>query len=106
MSNRDTSVKFLMMPKKYNFLKQTSNCHKESYYECIISELDNLDFQGLCPVRCIPDEFKYFYKNHSTPFCQKEEDEHCAKREQANLMILTFCMNIPMKQQNGGGNHH
>ena len=32
-------------PEEYIFLRQNSKCQKESYYECIGSELDQLDYQ-------------------------------------------------------------
>ena len=46
---------FKIKPEKYYFLPQTSKCHEESYYECIASNLDRLDFnQTSCTKKCIP----------------------------------------------------
>ena len=78
--------KFLIKPESYYFLQQTSNCHDESYYDCIASELDRFDFnQTSCPKKCIPGMFSYG-KNYSTPFCQTKKEDDCAR----NLFEIFF----------------
>ena len=67
---KNSFKKFLIKPESYNFLSQTSKCHKESYYDCLAMELDKFDFdETSCTTKCIPRMFS-FGKNHSTPFCQ------------------------------------
>ena len=51
--NKNSYRKFLIKPETYHFLPQTSKCHKESYYDCIASELNELDYQGICEKKCI-----------------------------------------------------
>ena len=91
-------------PDKYVYLPQISKCHDESYYDCIVSELDKMDFnltfqndnlfknlQNLfnltCFKKCIPDVFSYG-KNFSTPFCQKEDEDFCARRIAINMIEI------------------
>ena len=51
---------------------------KESYYQCIASNLDKLDFnQTSCTKKCIPISFSYD-RNYSTPFCKTVTDNECA----------------------------
>ena len=82
-------------PNKYVYLPQTSKCHDESYYDCIVSELDKMDFNHSmfhplngCSKKCIPNVFSYG-KNFSTPFCQKNEEDFCARRVAINMIEAT-----------------
>ena len=69
----------LIIPESYYFLPETSKCQKESYYDCIASELDRFDFkQTSCRKKCIPRMFSYD-RNYSTPFCQNKKDDRCAR---------------------------
>ena len=82
-------------PNKYVYLPQTSKCHDESYYDCIVSELDKMDFNHSmfhplkgCSKKCIPNVFSYG-TNFSTPFCQKNEEDFCARRVAINMIEVT-----------------
>ena len=55
-----------------------SKCHEEPFYDCIATELDKFDFEGLCDKKCIPKLFR-FGKNYTTPFCQNQMEDNCAK---------------------------
>ena len=73
-------------PDKYVYLPQTSKCHDESYYDCILSELDKMNFnQTKCSKKCIPNIFSYG-KNLSTPICQKKDEDICARRIAINMI--------------------
>ena len=66
----------LKRPEKYQFLEKKLKCGKESYYDCIASEVDKLIRDGLCFSRCMPVSFS-FGRNYSIPFCQWEHEEVC-----------------------------
>lgn len=73
---KDSIRVILIKPEKYVYMSHT--CHEDSYYECIASELDKMDFnQTSCTKKCIP-EFFCRGKNYSTPFCQNEDENYCA----------------------------
>ena len=77
--DKNSYRKILIQPESYHFLPETSKCHNESYYDCIASELDRFDFkQTLCRRKCIPGSFSYA-RIYSTPFCQTEKDDECAR---------------------------
>ena len=76
--DKSTYRKFLIKPESYYFLPETSNCQKESYYDCLASELDSFDFnQTSCTKKCIPAMFSYG-KNYSNTFCQTPTSDNCA----------------------------
>ena len=76
--NKNTHIKYNMQPQMTKFLKETDGCQEESYYECIASQLDLMEFNE-CSKKCIPNTFSLLGKNYSTPFCQNDtENEHCA----------------------------
>ena len=59
---------------------ETDNCQDESYYECIASQLDVMEFNK-CPKKCIPNAFSNLGRNYSTPFCSNDtENEYCAMK--------------------------
>ena len=67
-----------IQPELYKFLKQTGKCQDESFYECIASKLDTMEFKG-CSQKCMPNIFSNIGMNISTPFCQNDlENEKCA----------------------------
>ena len=35
-----------IQPEQYKFLKHTGRCQEESFYECIASKLDTIEFKG------------------------------------------------------------
>ena len=75
---KNTFKEFMIKPESYYFLSETSKCHKESYYDCLASELARFDFnQTACKTKCIPSMFSYG-KNYSSPFCQTRMDDECA----------------------------
>ena len=59
---------------------ETDDCQEESYYECIASQLDIMEFNK-CPKKCIPNAFSNLGRNYSTPFCSNDtENEYCAMK--------------------------
>ena len=59
--DKNTKTYINIRPKKHHFLKQTSKCHQESYYECIGSELNKVISQGAsnCTNKCMPIVFSF-----------------------------------------------
>ena len=75
---KNTLMKINLRPERINYLKQTSECHEESFYACIASELEKFDFNNgtICANKCLPI---FFGKNSSImPVCQNQVDEKCA----------------------------
>ena len=83
--NENSQIDITIQPQKFNYLKKTSKCHDESYYECIALALHKIDHQAFCEKKCIPTLFG-FGKNYSTPFCDNAKDDRCA-RDIARKMI-------------------
>ena len=67
--SKNTQVKYNIETQMTNYLEQTRKCQKESYYECIVSQIDAIEFNK-CSNKCIPEIFSNMGKNYKTPFCQ------------------------------------
>ena len=76
--NKNTYVKCNIQPQITKYLKETGKCQEESYYDCIASQLDAIEFNE-CSNKCIPNVFSNLGKNYSIPFCHNDIDnEICA----------------------------
>ena len=76
--NKNNFVRYLIQPQMTKYLEETGQCQEESYYECIASQIDVMEFNQ-CSKKCIPNIFSNLGRNYSTPFCQDDtENEHCA----------------------------
>ena len=70
--NKNTYLRYNLRPRKTKYLEQMGNCQNESYYECIASKLDVIEFNE-CSKKCIPNVFSNIGgKNYSTAFCQND----------------------------------
>ena len=67
--NKNTAGSYNLRPQKTKYVEKMGNCQKESYYECIASHLDVIEFDE-CSKKCIPNVFSNIGKNYSTTFCQ------------------------------------
>ena len=78
--NKNHMVKYGLQPQITKYLKEIGECQEESYYECIASQLDVMEFNK-CPKKCIPNAFSNLGRNYSTPFCSNDtENEYCAMK--------------------------
>ena len=75
--DKNTFMKYLIQPKRMKYLEETSECQPEPYYECIASQLDEMEFNK-CSNKCIPKAISYLGRNYSTPFCEDDPDNECA----------------------------
>ena len=72
--NKNTHIDYSIQPQITKYLKDTDECQEESYYECIASQLDVMEFNE-CSNKCIPNTFSNLGRNYSTPFCQDDTDK-------------------------------
>ena len=78
--NENHMVKYGLQPQITKYLKEIGKCQEESYYECIASQLDVMEFNK-CPKKCIPNAFSNLGRNYSTPFCLNDtKNDYCAKK--------------------------
>ena len=76
--NKNTYIDYNIQPQITKYLKDSDECQGESYYECIASQLDVMEFNEYSN-KCIPNAFSILGKNYSTPFCRNDTDnEQCA----------------------------
>ena len=71
--NKNSFATYNMQPQSTKYLEQIGKCQKESYYKCITSHLDVIEFNK-CSKKCIPNVFSNMGKNYSTEFCQNDTD--------------------------------
>ena len=96
--NENSRIDIKIQHQKFNYLKKTSKCHDESYYECIALALHKIDHQAFCEKKCIPILFG-FGRNYSTPFCDNKNDDRCA-RDIARKMITGKGINFTQEFSN------
>ena len=75
MLKRNTFVQYSVEPKMIKYLEEMGKCQKESYYECIASQIGTIGFKN-CSNKCIPDEFSIVGKNYSIPSCGNITNNH------------------------------
>ena len=71
--NKNSFATYNMQPQSTKYLEQIGKCQKESYYKCITSQLDVIEFNK-CSRKCIPKVFSNMGKNYSTQYCQNDTD--------------------------------
>ena len=81
-----------IQPEQYKYLKNNGKCQPESFYECIASKLDEIEFKG-CSKKCMPNIFSNIgIMNYRTPFCQNDtENEKCAMQIGKNIIHHSNC---------------
>ena len=86
--SKNTYTRIDMEAEQYNFLEQKGDCQQESFYECIVSELESSDDFERCSKKCIPIVFSNLGKNYSTPFCKNDSgnEQYCAIKIVQQLM--------------------
>ena len=71
MMAKNTFVFYNVQPQITKYLEQMGKCQDESYYECIASQLDVIEFNE-CSKKCIPNVFSNMGKKYNTQFCQND----------------------------------
>ena len=75
--NKNTWMTQNIQPQMRKFIQQSDKCQQESYYECLASKFDLMEFND-CSEKCIPNAFSNLNKTYSTPFCRNDtENEFC-----------------------------
>ena len=75
---KNTKLQYNIQPKITKYLQESDKCQKESYYECLASQLDE-NVLTECSEQCIPNAFSNLNKTYKKPFCQNDtENEYCA----------------------------
>ena len=73
--DKNTLVQYSIQPQMTKYLEKLGECQEVSYYECIASRLDEIEYEfNDCSNKCIPDVFSMIHKNYSTKFCQNDSD--------------------------------
>ena len=67
----NTGTKYNIQPQMTKYLEKLGKCQKESYYKCVASHLDVIEFNE-CTKKCIPNVFSNMGKNYSTAFCKND----------------------------------
>ena len=79
--NKNSYMKYLVHPQTTKYLEETGECQLEPYYECIASQLDENEMEfNKCSNKCIPKSFSNLGRNYSTPFCEDDSDNECARK--------------------------
>ena len=88
---KNTHVSHNMRPQKVKYLEKTSNCQKESYYECIASQLDIIELNE-CSKKCIPNVFANMGKNYNTAFCLNDTaSQQCIFKHMLKQVVKSKC---------------
>jgi len=84
--SKNTVMWFDIQPQITKYLEESHKCQRESYYECLASQLDE-NVSTECSEQCIPNAFSNLNKTYSKPFCQNDkENEFCALKIIKNMM--------------------
>ena len=75
MPEKNTLVDYAIQPQMKKHLEHLGKCQEASYYECVVSQLEEMEFDD-CSNKCIPDAFSTMDKNYSTALCQNDRDDH------------------------------
>ena len=69
--SKNTQIKYSIQTQTTNYLENTDKCQKDSYYNCMASQVDAIEFNE-CSNKCIPEIFSNMGKNYTAPFCQND----------------------------------
>ena len=89
--NKNTWMTQNIQPQMRKFIQQSDKCQQESYYECLASKFDLMEFND-CSEKCIPNAFSNLNKTYSTPFCRNDtENEFCILHSVFKIMHGLEC---------------
>ena len=76
------------------YIPQSDKCQQESYYECLASQFDLMEFND-CSEQCIPNAFSNLKKTYKKPFCRNDtENEYCALKTMQGFECKKSCFNL------------
>ena len=85
---KNSAVKCNIQAQITNYLRQTDKCQKESFSECIASQIDEIEFNE-CPKKCMNNAFANLGKYYQTPYCKNDTlNQQC---------IYNYMMEMEMK---------
>ena len=58
--SKNTQIKYAIQTQITHHLENTGKCQKESYYNCIASQIDAINFDK-CSNKCIPEIFMLLF---------------------------------------------
>ena len=106
--NENSKIEYLIQPQMIKYLEETGECQPKPYYECIASQLDEMEFNK-CSNKCIPKVFSNIGRNYSSPFCEDDSDNKCARKIVENINEQKIasnckksCSNLEYDGQNVG----
>ena len=77
-----------------NYIQENDKCQPESYYECLASQFDHMEFND-CSEKCIPNVFSNLKKSYSKPFCKNDtKNEYSALKIMQGLECKKSCFNL------------
>ena len=68
---KNSAVKCNIQAQITNYLRQPDKCQKESFSECIASQIDEIEFNE-CPKKCMNNAFANLGKYYQTPYCKND----------------------------------
>ena len=77
--NKNSFMRYIIEPQMTKYLEETGECQLEPYYGCIGNQLDEMEFNN-CSNKCIHKAFSNLGRNYSTPFCEDDSDNECARK--------------------------
>ena len=106
--NENSKIEYLIQPQMIKYLEETGECQPKPYYECIASQLDEMEFNK-CSNKCIPKVFSNIGRNYSSSFCEDDSDNKCARKIVENINEQKIasnckkaCSNLEYDGQNVG----
>ena len=90
--SKNTQIKYAIQTQITNYLEKIGKCQKDSYYNCIASHLDAIEFDK-CPNKCIPEIFSNMGKNYAAPFCQNDShnQRQCVLKHMYDEEVWASC---------------
>ena len=90
--NKNTFVKYTIQPQKTQYLEEIGKCQKDSYYKCIASQVDTIEFKECSAKKCMPNVFANIGKDFHTSFCQNDTTtQQCIFSQISNKKVGANC---------------
>ena len=89
--SKNTEIKYKIQTQITNYLENTGKCQRESFYNCIASQVDSIEFDK-CANKCIPEIFSNMEENYRTPLCQNDSHiQQCVLKHIHNREVGSNC---------------
>ena len=83
---KNSAVKCNIQAQITNYLRQTDKCQKESFSECMASQIDEIEFNE-CPKKCMPNAFANLGKYYQTPYCKNDTLNQLCIYRHMNMLV-------------------